>query len=81
MIEIGPRLCMEPIKIFSESMGGETLWQNDKYIAPTKRRSKKYADFTRKREYKAERKEYKEKVMKEGKDPDSYLREAFKEMD
>lgn len=26
LIEIGPRLCLNPIKIFQGSMGGDTLW-------------------------------------------------------
>ena len=28
LIEIGPRLCLDPVKIFDGSMGGKTLWQN-----------------------------------------------------
>ena len=26
LIEIGPRLCLDPVKIFDGSMGGKTLW-------------------------------------------------------
>jgi len=59
MIEIGPRFCLHPIKIFSESMGGEALWQNPEFIAPTKLRSKKFIEFSRKRDDKQERKKEK----------------------
>lgn len=42
LIEIGPRFCLMPIKIFDGTMGGEALWQNEKYITPSKLRSRKY---------------------------------------
>jgi ribosome biogenesis protein BRX1 len=45
LIEIGPRLCLNPIKAFDGSMGGETLWQNPKFITPTRSRSKKFSSF------------------------------------
>ena len=45
LIEIGPRFCLNPIKAFEGSMGGEALWQNSQYIAPAKLRSKKYDNF------------------------------------
>jgi len=31
-------------------MGGEALWQNEKYITPGKLRSKKYDAFVRRRD-------------------------------
>ena len=74
LIEIGPRFSLVPIKAFEGSMGGETLWQNAAYIAPSKRRSRRYADFHSKREEKAARKGRHEKIITEGRDPDSYLR-------
>jgi len=45
LIEIGPRFTLTPIKAFEGSLGGEALWQNDKYIGPSKLRSKKYESF------------------------------------
>jgi len=45
LIEIGPRFCLTPIKAFEGSLGGEALWQNENYIAPSKLRSKKYEAF------------------------------------
>ena len=77
LIEIGPRFSLVPIKAFEGSMGGETLWQNAAYIAPSKRRSRRYADFHSKREEKAARKGHHEKIITEGRDPDSYLKDAF----
>lgn len=58
-------------------MGGEALWQNEKYIAPAKLRGKKYDQFVKKRNFKEKQKEYKKEVMKNGKEPDSYLLDAF----
>jgi len=40
-------------------------------------RSKKYNTFAKKREEKSIAKEYKEEVLAEGKDPESYLQDAF----
>lgn len=40
LIEIGPRMTLQPIKIFAESLGGEALWQNAKFITPNKMRGK-----------------------------------------
>ena len=70
---------MMPIKAFEGSMGGEALWQNAQYIAPSKMRSKKYDTFQKKRQIKEQRKEYKENLLEEGKDPNSYLEDAFQQ--
>ena len=77
LIEIGPRFTLTPIKAFEGSLGGEALWQNDKYIGPSKLRSKKYESFQKKRNEKIDAKSYKDQVIKEGRDPDAYLGEAF----
>jgi len=50
LIEIGPRFSLNPIKLFDGSMGGDTIWQNPNFITPTKARSKKYAQFEKKRD-------------------------------
>lgn len=36
LAEIGPRFVLNPVKIFSTSFGGETLWNNPHYISPAK---------------------------------------------
>lgn len=77
LIEIGPRFTLTPIKAFEGSLGGEALWQNGDYIAPTKLRSKKFESFIKKRDEKEEAKQYKDKVLAEGKHPDAYLENAF----
>ena len=66
LIEIGPRFCLQPIKAFDDTMGGEALWQNSEYITPSKIRSKKYTEFIKKRHEKAEKKSYKDNVLKKG---------------
>ncbi|XP_038210137.1 ribosome biogenesis protein BRX1 homolog [Zerene cesonia] len=38
LAEIGPRFVLNPVKIFSGSFGGSTLWENSKYISPAKLR-------------------------------------------
>lgn len=38
LAEIGPRFVLNPVKIFSGSFGGTTLWENPKYISPAKLR-------------------------------------------
>ncbi|XP_002986567.2 ribosome biogenesis protein BRX1 homolog 1 [Selaginella moellendorffii] len=39
LIEVGPRFCLNPIKIFSASMGGKPLYENPFYTAPNMVRS------------------------------------------
>lgn len=34
LIEIGPRFVLTPIRIFDGSFGGQTLYQNPKYVSP-----------------------------------------------
>lgn len=36
--EIGPRFVLNPVKIFSGSFGGSPLWENPKYVSPSKYR-------------------------------------------
>ncbi|XP_046421230.1 ribosome biogenesis protein BRX1 homolog [Neodiprion fabricii] len=38
LAEIGPRFVLNPVKIFTSSFGGETLWNNPYYISPAKYR-------------------------------------------
>ena len=78
LIEIGPRMTLQPIKIFDDSLGGKSLWQNKKFITPNKLRSKNYFEYLKKRDAKAERKRAKKQLIKEGQDSDDYLSDAFK---
>ncbi|XP_047946347.1 ribosome biogenesis protein BRX1 homolog 1-like [Salvia hispanica] len=39
LIEVGPRFCLNPIKIFSGSFGGPTLYENPFYVSPNTIRS------------------------------------------
>ncbi|XP_017777335.1 PREDICTED: ribosome biogenesis protein BRX1 homolog [Nicrophorus vespilloides] len=38
LAEIGPRFCLNPVKIFSGSFTGDALWQNQNYISPSRYR-------------------------------------------
>lgn len=35
LVEVGPRCCMNPIRIFSSSFKGATLYENEDYISPS----------------------------------------------
>ncbi|KAG1676612.1 hypothetical protein FOA52_008741 [Chlamydomonas sp. UWO 241] len=39
LVEVGPRMCMNPIKIFEGSFGGSTLYENPAYVSPNAVRS------------------------------------------
>ena len=39
LVEIGPRFVLIPIRIFSGSLGGATLYQNPAYVSPNEERS------------------------------------------
>lgn len=39
LVEVGPRFVLVPIRIFSGSFGGETLYKNGSYISPNKIRA------------------------------------------
>uniref|UniRef100_A0A453NZ77 Uncharacterized protein n=1 Tax=Aegilops tauschii subsp. strangulata TaxID=200361 RepID=A0A453NZ77_AEGTS len=34
LVEVGPRFCLNPIKIFGGSFGGPTLYENPFYVSP-----------------------------------------------
>lgn len=56
MVEIGPRFCLNPVKILDGCMSGETIWQNENFITPNALRSKKYANYTNRLDAKDKRK-------------------------
>ncbi|RZC62031.1 hypothetical protein C5167_023770 [Papaver somniferum] len=39
LVEVGPRFCLNPIKIFAGSFGGPTLYDNPFYVSPNERRA------------------------------------------
>ncbi|OIT27817.1 hypothetical protein A4A49_29557 [Nicotiana attenuata] len=39
LVEVGPRFCLNPIKIFGGSFGGPTLYENPFYVSPNQIRS------------------------------------------
>ena len=39
LVEIGPRMVLIPIRIFSGSLGGATLYQNPSFVSPNAQRS------------------------------------------
>ena len=84
LAEVGPRMCLNPIKIFSGSHSGASLYSNASFMTPTAMRVQarkhvqdKYANKVRARE---ERKEYVDNVVKRVKDAEvrDGLRNVFK---
>ncbi|CAL5227475.1 g10452 [Coccomyxa viridis] len=39
LVEVGPRVCLQPIKIFAGSFGGPVLYENPAYVSPNKIRA------------------------------------------
>jgi len=39
LVEVGPRLCLNPVKIFAGSFGGATLYENPHYVSPNEMRT------------------------------------------
>lgn len=60
LVEVGPRFCLNPIKIFGGSFGGQTLYENPFYVSPNQIRSlvkkKKAGKYTKKVKAKIRRK-------------------------
>lgn len=54
LAEIGPRFCLNLIKIFDGSFGGAVLYSNPKYVSPNRRRRMMKADAMMK---------YKERIL------------------
>jgi len=61
LVEIGPRMTLNPIRIVNGFINGEPIWQNPEYITPTRLRSRKYMNFVKRTEAKDGRKERIEK--------------------
>eukprot|EP01105_Mastigella_eilhardi_P006037 TRINITY_DN17651_c0_g1_i1.p1 TRINITY_DN17651_c0_g1~~TRINITY_DN17651_c0_g1_i1.p1 ORF type:complete len:366 (+),score=120.48 TRINITY_DN17651_c0_g1_i1:104-1099(+) len=40
LVEIGPRFCLNPVKLFDGSFQGKTLWKNANYVSPHLERMK-----------------------------------------
>ena len=77
LIEIGPRMTLQPVKMFDGSLGGQALWQNSKFITPAKMRGKAMSRFVQKREKDLGKKRDKKRLLKEGQDGDAYIESAF----
>ncbi|KAL7143309.1 hypothetical protein ABFS83_08G183100 [Erythranthe nasuta] len=60
LIEVGPRFCLNPIKMFGGSFGGPTLYENPFYVSPNQIRSlekrKKAGKYAKKVKAKTRRK-------------------------
>lgn len=78
VVEIGPRFVMAPIKCFSASFKGSTLWENSAYISPNEVRRamrKRQGDKTVSR---IEAKDKRAKYMEDNKIVHDPLRKVFR---
>jgi len=39
LAEVGPRMVLNPIKVFDGSFSGQTLWENSRYVTPNSKRA------------------------------------------
>jgi ribosome biogenesis protein BRX1 len=67
LVEIGPRFSLVPIKLFSDFLGGETLWANPYYAPPSKARAIKISNLVQRRLVKKKSKEMVSQQRKEDK--------------
>ncbi|KAG8071247.1 hypothetical protein GUJ93_ZPchr0006g42997 [Zizania palustris] len=60
LVEVGPRFCLNPIKIFGGSFSGPTLYENPYYVSPNQIRAlekrKKAGKYAKKVKAKGRRK-------------------------
>ena len=79
LIEVGPRICMNPIKIFAGSFGGPVVYDNPTYVSPNairtalkKSTQSKYAD-------KVDARQQRKRHKAEHRVPKNELSDVFKE--
>lgn len=78
LIEVGPRLCLQPIKFFDGSFAGKMLYHNPDYIAPNKiRRAMDSKDAMKYRNKIAQKKKHRRAVEK-NRLPRDELADVFK---
>lgn len=65
LVEIGPRFVLNPIRIFRGSFGGQTIYQNERYVSPNTMRATTLKDKGRIYEER-KRSQKKRKIRKEG---------------
>ncbi|CAB3252102.1 unnamed protein product [Arctia plantaginis] len=78
LAEIGPRFVLNPVKIFSGSFGGATLWENSKYVSPAKLRQAASKKASNKYENRIEKKAVYEATKPETGYPDIEGADFFK---
>jgi len=75
LVEVGPRCCLNPIKLFAGSFGGATLYENPTYVSPNEIRSavkrQKQGKYSKKVKASQRRKQIKEELVMEA-DPLAY---------
>ncbi len=69
LVEVGPRLCLNPVRIFGGSFGGPTLYDNAAYVSPNvlraALRTQRAGKYTQKVQQRARRREHKARNPKQ----------------
>lgn len=78
LVEVGPRLCLQPIKVFEGSFIGRTLYHNSEYIAPNKIRRAMQTQDAKNYQRKVENKKRYKSNVERNKMPQDELADVFK---
>lgn len=79
LIEVGPRVCMNPIKIFSGSFGGPVVYDNPTYVSPNAIRAALKKTSQMKYSNKVEARQQRKSHRAENKVPRNELSDVFRE--
>eukprot|EP00803_Ostreobium_quekettii_P004278 evm.model.scf_858.2 EVM.evm.TU.scf_858.2 scf_858:5152-8526(+) len=78
LVEVGPRLCLQPIKMFEGSFSGKTLYHNQDYVAPNKIRRAMDSEAAMKYRVKIAQKKKHRRAVEKNRLPRDELADAFK---
>ena len=65
LVEVGPRFCLNPVRIFAGSFGGASLFVNGNYISPNEIRAKEKKQNSKKYGMKVKAKKKRKRHMAE----------------
>jgi ribosome biogenesis protein BRX1 len=78
LIEVGPRVCMNPVKILSGSFGGPVIYDNPEYVSPNAIRAALKKSTQRKYSNKVESRKKRKEHRSTNKVPRDALADVFK---
>ncbi|KAL0232947.1 hypothetical protein GEMRC1_011694 [Eukaryota sp. GEM-RC1] len=78
LVEIGPRMVLNPIRIFEGEFSGATMYKNDSFVTPTQLRARAKREYNLKYKNKVEHREKVDKLKPDRVVPVGELDDAFK---